>query len=97
MKKGFTLLEMIVVLAILSVLFLLAIPNIQKVLNLVEDKGCNAQVKVVDTAIIQFKLLYNEYPNSIDDLVYADLLSNNQTKCQNNKNIIISNGQAYAE
>lgn len=97
MKKGFTLLEMIVVLAILSVLFLLAIPNIQKVLNLVETKGCQAQVKVVDTAIIQFKLIYNEYPSNINDLVYAELLSDNQVKCQNNQSITIKNGQAYAE
>ena len=97
MKKGFTLLEMIVVLAILSVLFLLSIPNIQKVLSLVETKGCEAQVKVVDTAIIQFKLIYNEYPSNVDDLVYAELLSNNQTQCQNKKRIIIRNGQAYAE
>lgn len=97
MKKGFTLLEMIVVLAILSVLFLLAIPNIQKVLNLVETKGCQAQVKVVDTAIIQFKLIYNEYPSNINDLVYAELLSDNQVKCQNNQSITIKNGQANAE
>ena len=97
MKKGFTLLEMIVVVAILSILFLLAIPNIQKVLNVVETKGCNAQVKVVDTAIIQYKLIYGQLPNDISDLVIAELISEDQTKCSNNNSIYILNGQAYEE
>ena len=97
MKRGFTLLEMIIVLAILSILFLLSINNIQKVLNLVETKGCQAQVKVVDTAIIQFKLLYGQYPNNINDLINADLISQDQSKCQNNQSIVIIDGQAYAQ
>lgn len=97
MKKGFTLLEMIIVLAILSVLFLLAIPNIQKVLEIVETKGCDAQLKVIDSAILQFKLFYGDYPNNMNDLVNAELISTQQMKCQNNREIVIVDGQAYLQ
>jgi competence protein ComGC len=48
-QKGFTLLEMIIVVTIISILFLLTVPNIQKVLGIVDKKGCDALVKVVDS------------------------------------------------
>lgn len=97
MKKGFTMLEMIIVVCILSILFLLTIPNIQNVINIVDDKGCQALIKVVDAAIMEYKLQYDEYPSDIVDLVNAGLLSEQQTKCSNNKAIYISDGQAYAQ
>lgn len=97
MKKGFTMLEMIIVVCILSILFLLTIPNIQNVINIVDDKGCKALVKVVDAAILEYKLQYDEYPTDILDLVNAGLLSEEQTQCSNNKTIIVSEGQAYVQ
>ena len=97
MKKGFTLLEMIIVVSALSILFLLAVPNIQKVMKIVDTKGCNALVKVVDSAIIQYKLDYDEYPGSIADLISAGLLSDEQGKCSDGKTISIIDGQAKVQ
>ncbi|MFI3283741.1 MAG: competence type IV pilus major pilin ComGC [Erysipelotrichaceae bacterium] len=97
MKKGFTLLEMIVVLSIITVIFLLTIPNIQKVLEIVDEKGCDAQLKIIDSAIIQYRLKYDIFPNSMADLVYDELINESQLVCQNGKNIILLNGQAYAQ
>lgn len=94
MKKGFTLLEMIIVVSVLSILFLLAVPNIQKVMKIVDAKGCDALLKVVDSAILQYKLDYDEYPGSINDLVNAGLLNENQTHCSNGNVIGIYDGQA---
>ena len=51
MRKGFTILEMIVVIMIVALLMLITIPNIQNVIKTVQDKGCESQVKLVDTAI----------------------------------------------
>jgi len=93
-KKGFTLLEMIVVISVITVLFLLEIPNIQKVMNNVEQKGCEAQLKVVDAAILEFKLEYGDYPNDMSDLENAKLISIEQNKCSNNERIVINYGQA---
>ncbi|MBP3892132.1 MAG: prepilin-type N-terminal cleavage/methylation domain-containing protein [Solobacterium sp.] len=96
-KAGFTLLEMIIVITIISILFLLTIPNIQKTLGLVSEKGCDAQTKVVDTAIIQYRLEFDENPGSISDLISAGYLSEDQATCEGNRSIGIQNGQAYAQ
>ena len=62
LKQGFTLLEMTIVVLIISVLFLLTVPNIQKTLTIVNNKGCKGLEKVGDSAIVQYKLEYGEYP-----------------------------------
>lgn len=95
--KGFTLLEMIVVVIIISILFLLTIPNVQKVMTSVEGVGCDALTKVVDAAIVEFKLDYGEYPANVNDLVNGGYLTSDQTKCSNGQAIVISDGHAYAQ
>lgn len=97
MKKGFTLLEMIVVVSVITLLFLLSIPNIQKVLTLFEKKGCEAQLKVIDAAILEYKIEFKEIADDIDQLVDADYILEEQTYCQNNDRIVIIDGQAEIE
>lgn len=96
-KKGFTLLEMVVVVMIIAILFLLTIPNVSKVIDSVDDNACDALTRVVDSAIVQYKLTYGQYPSSVGDLVSAGLISDEQTSCSNGKNIYISGGQSYHE
>jgi len=88
---------MVIVVSVLSILFLLTVPNVQKVMTIVDQKGCDALVKVVDSAILQYKLNYDEYPITIGDLVSAGLLNDNQTECANGLPIVIYDGQAYAK
>ena len=97
LKKGFTLLEMTIVLLIISILFLLVVPNIQKTLGIVNSKGCKAVEKVGDAAILQYKLEYGEYPSSTADLVNAGLLGEEQLKCDGKYSLVIVNGQAVIE
>lgn len=97
MKKGFTLLEMIVVLSVITLLFLLTIPNIQKVMTLFDKKGCEAQLKVIDAAILEYKLEFEEIAQDTDQLIDAGYISDAQTSCQNNDRIIIDDGQAALE
>ena len=91
-KKGFTLLEMVVVVIIISILFLLTIPNVSKVINSVDNRACDALTKVVDSAIAQFKLDYGSMPNSINDLVNGGYLDESQTSCSNGKSLSIEDG-----
>lgn len=95
MKKGFTLLEMVFVLTVISIIFLLTIPNIQKVLNIANDKACDAQIKVVDSAVLQYRLIYDEEASSITDLINEGLITENQSECANHKSIDLSDGHAY--
>ncbi len=96
MKKGFTLLEMIIVVAIISVLFILSVPNIQKVLGVIHKKGCDALVKVTDAAIVEYRLENGRDPGSTADLVRAGFMTNEQTKCEDGRTISIYGGQAQA-
>ena len=97
MKKGFTLLEMTIVVLIISVLFLLTVPNIQKTLSVVNSKGCKAIEKVADAAILEYKLEYGEFPGSAADLVSAGLLSEDQLTCDGSHSLVIIDGQAYMD
>ena len=96
-NKGFTLLEMIVVVMVIAVLFLLTIPNVSKVMSSVDNKACDALCKVVDSASIQYRLEYGEMPNSLTDLVSAGLLEENQTTCSNGSSIFFEDGHAVHE
>ncbi|MBQ6489659.1 MAG: prepilin-type N-terminal cleavage/methylation domain-containing protein [Solobacterium sp.] len=96
MKKGFTLLEMIIVVTIVSILFILSVPNIQKVLGIVNEKGCDALVKVVDSAILEYRLAYDRDPNSVNDLINEGLMSDVQRTCEDGRTVSIYNGQAQA-
>ena len=95
-KKGFTLLEMILVVSVLSILFLLSVPSIQKVLTSVDEKGCNALLKVVDAAIVQYRLETGYLPDDVYDLIDHGYLSESQIECSNGKKILIVSGEAYA-
>lgn len=90
-------LEMIIVVSVLSLLFLLTVPNIQKVMNIVDKKGCAALVKVADSAILEYKLEYDEYPVTVNDLLNAGLLSEDQLECSGGEQIMIADNQAYAQ
>lgn len=96
-KNGFTLLEMTIVVIVISVIFLLSVPSIQKTLGVVNNKGCKALEKVADAAILEYKMEYDEYPSSVDDLVNAGLLSESQVQCDGSKQLVIIDGEASIE
>lgn len=96
-KKGFTLLEMVVVMIIISILFLLTIPNVSRVINSVDDRACLALTKVVDAAIAQYKLDWGKMPNSITDLVSGGYLDEDQVTCSNGKTLSIEDGHCVNE
>lgn len=94
MKKGFTLLEMVIVMGIIVVLFLITIPNIQSTIGLVNKKGCDAQLKVVDAAILQWQLKHDAVPSSMQDLIGDGFINERQSRCAGGEPIYVVNGQA---
>ena len=78
-------------------MFLLSVPNIQRTLGIVNAKGCKALEKVADSAILQYKLEYDEFPGSVSDLISAGLLTDDQVKCDGSRNLTIVDGHAYIE
>lgn len=92
--RAFTLLEMLLVLLVISVLLILIIPNIAKQSKHVQDTGCEAQQKMVNSQIEAFTLNKNRAPSSIDELVSEGFLKEDQKTCKSGKTITISDGEA---
>jgi len=82
---------------IVATLFVLTIPNVTKVIGLVDDKACKALTKVIDTAIVEYRLEYGEDPGNIMDLYNAGYISESQLKCTNGTEIRLSDGHAVYE
>ncbi|WP_047984142.1 competence type IV pilus major pilin ComGC [Ornithinibacillus californiensis] len=96
-QKGFTLIEMLVVLMIVSVLMILIIPNLGSKSKDVQSKGCEALVSVVQTQIDAFYLESYTYPVSLEELVEKDYIRENQMQCSNkNLDYRPSEGKVYA-
>ncbi|MFV0255685.1 MAG: competence type IV pilus major pilin ComGC [Erysipelotrichaceae bacterium] len=96
MKKndGFTLIEMIIVLAIICVVILLTIPNIQQKQEIVNQKGCEALIEVVNSQILLYEVANGGEPGSISVLISEGYLKESQAVCPSGESIVISNGQA---
>ena len=68
-EEGFTLIEMLLVLLVISVLIILIIPNIAAQSRNVQDTGCEAQVRMVQSQIEAYTLNEGGTPQTIQELV----------------------------
>ena len=73
-KKGFTVLEMILVLSVISLIFLITLPSIQQKQKIIHNKGCEALVEVVNSQILLYEIEHLEPPSSIQDLIQENFL-----------------------
>jgi len=87
-QKGFTLIEMMIVLLIISVLILIAIPNVTKQSATIDKKGCEAYVKMVQGQVEAYRIDEKSIP-TIEDLVTNAYLNAGETTCPNGKDIQI--------
>lgn len=82
-QKGFTLIEMLIVLMIISVLIILIIPNLGEKSETVNQKGCEALVELVQAQIDAYYIDERKYPASIDILATEGYITKDQKKCSN--------------
>lgn len=87
-EKGFTLIEMMIVLLIITVLILIAIPNVTKHSKSIDDKGCEAYVKMVEGQIQAYKMDKQKTP-SLAELSADGYLPANPT-CPNGSTLSIN-------
>lgn len=93
-EKGFTLIEMMIVLLVISVLLIITIPNIAKHNTNINNKGCEAYVKMVEAQVQAYKMDHNEYPENIGVLITDGYLKSDQTVCSQGTIIVIgANGE----
>lgn len=87
-QKGFTLIEMMVVLLIISVLILIAIPNVTKHSATIDEKGCEAYIKMVQGQVEAYRIDEKSIPTLVD-LTTNGYLNEGETTCPNGKSIQI--------
>jgi len=95
-RKGFTILEMILVLTVISLVVLVTVPNITQKRKIINDKGCDALLEVVNAQVLLYELETGEEPGDIDDLVSEGYLTEAQTRCPSGDRVYLNDGEAAA-
>lgn len=68
-EQGFTLIELVVVIAIIAILIAVAIPIYQNVTRSAAQKAHDTNLRSIDLAVQQFHFDKDFFPGAIDDLV----------------------------
>jgi prepilin-type N-terminal cleavage/methylation domain-containing protein len=80
-ERGFTLIEMLIVLLVISILLIITIPNITKNQSTIQSKGCEAFVKMAQAQVQAYEIDNAKLPESIGELESQGYLK--QTSCPN--------------
>ncbi|HWO96020.1 MAG TPA: competence type IV pilus major pilin ComGC [Bacillus sp. (in: firmicutes)] len=73
-KNGFTLIEMLVVMLVISILLLIMIPNLLKNNKAINGKGCDAYVKTVQAQVEVYKIENENDIPTLEELKAGDYI-----------------------
>jgi competence protein ComGC len=90
-ERAFTLIEMMIVLLIISVLILVAIPNVTKHSKNIDEKGCDAYVQMIQGQVEAYKMNLKAIP-SVSDLEEEGYILEKDPKCPDGREISIVDG-----
>jgi competence protein ComGC len=85
-QSGFTLIEMMIVMLVISVLLIITIPNVTKHNSSINSKGCEAFVKMVQSQVQSYEVENNTMP-TILDLKTAGYISDD--KCPDGETTVL--------
>lgn len=91
-KKGFTLIEMTIVLFIISLLILIILPNVSSQKKNAKHIQGNAMTEVVQTQADLYENEFDEAPKGLEDLKEKGYLSDKQMQQANRDGIKITDG-----
>ncbi|WP_342525442.1 competence type IV pilus major pilin ComGC [Chryseomicrobium sp. FSL W7-1435] len=90
-ESGFTLVEMMIVLLIISVLLLITIPNIARHTATIDEKGCEAYRTMLSSQIEAYKLEFKAKPE-LADLQTEGFVKEGDLVCPNGTELTIVAG-----
>lgn len=93
-EKGFTLIEMLIVLLVISVLLIITIPNMSKNSTTIRDKGCEALIKTTEAQVEAYFIENDVYPTDISELE-GEYIS--QSTCPNGSTLSITSDGKVTE
>ncbi|MBM7633695.1 competence type IV pilus major pilin ComGC [Geomicrobium sediminis] len=89
-QKGFTLIEMMIVLLIISILLLVAVPNMVKNSDVAHSKSCEATIDLIQSQVGSFSV---ESGKKAEDITLNDLEGYvERTTCSDGTELEIVNG-----
>lgn len=65
-NKGFTLIELMIVVVIIGILAAIAIPKFQDVTSSAENAACRSNMKTIITALNLYLVEHNQYPGAFE-------------------------------
>lgn len=86
-EKGFTLVEMMIVMLVISVLLIVTIPNVAKHNTNINKKGCEAYVKMVQAQVQSYIIDKNQVP-TMAQLSSEGYLNQNATGCPDGTKVV---------
>lgn len=87
-ERGFTLIEMMIVMLVISVLLIITVPSIVKNQESVNKKGCEAYIKMVEGQVQSYKLKENKTPTK-EELINEGYIKDGGS-CPGGKGIVIN-------
>lgn len=95
-EKGFTLVEVMLVLLVIAVLILITVPNVLKHSTSIDDKACRGYEKMLEGAVEAYKVDHHERPASIRVLEKEGYIDQD-TSCPDGTRFTLKNGQVVAQ
>ncbi|RYM02194.1 prepilin-type N-terminal cleavage/methylation domain-containing protein [Sporolactobacillus sp. THM7-7] len=95
-ERAFTLIEMMIVLMIISILLLIAVPNMMKSNKVVGDKSCDATVKMIQSQVAAYQMDHEGQIPTLQALKDEDYVNNIQCPNGNEVTIDATTGEVSA-
>lgn len=73
-ESGFTLIELVVVIAILAVLMTMIVPKVTQALKKAQDETSKANRHIIKNALERYYIDNDEYPDSLSKLIEEDYI-----------------------
>jgi general secretion pathway protein G len=72
--RGFTLVELIVVMAVLAVLTAMAMPSLKEYIKVTENNACASDLRIIDKAVTAYYIERNVFPVQLSDVGFGSQL-----------------------
>ncbi|TFD92277.1 prepilin-type N-terminal cleavage/methylation domain-containing protein [Jeotgalibacillus sp. R-1-5s-1] len=95
-SRGFTLIEMVIVLLVISVLLIVSLPNISSQSKEINGKGCEAFQQMVQAQVESYRMSNKALPESMEKLQEKGYLNAEEMTCPDGRELTIGTGGQVA-